>query len=187
MSPDTCRPRPSTARCTSSVSATRTFTSASPMVCLLSPSRHGPNPKPVPDAIVAHTAAGDNGAPNVTLRRAPGRGRNFHGARRPSGMSLSNPVCARFRWNGYGGAGAGIYGIYVDGRTGDPHGDDRRRAGCFHQNTAAAKTNTRTTRGVKKALVVVREGSKLTKFYAHAPFEALQSRNPRLRIRLVCV
>ena len=29
-------------------------------------------------------------------------------------MSLSNPVCARFRWNGYGGAGAGIYGIYVD-------------------------------------------------------------------------
>ena len=171
MSPDTCRPRPSTARCTSSVSATRTFTSASPMVSLLSPSRHGPNPNPVPDAIVAHTAAGDNGAPNVTLRRAPGRGRNFHGARRPSGMSLSNPVCARFRWNGYGGAGAGagIYGIYVDGRTGDPHGDDRRRAGCFHQNTAAAKMNTRTTSGVKKALVVVREGKFLTRFLRTCP------------------
>ncbi|KAH8980636.1 hypothetical protein EDB86DRAFT_514518 [Lactarius hatsudake] len=35
------------------------------------------------------TAAGGTGVPTVTLMRAPGCGRYFHGARRPSGSSLS--------------------------------------------------------------------------------------------------
>jgi hypothetical protein len=135
----------------------RTFTSTSAstsvstltyLLCYFpSPSHHGPIPIP-DDAIVVRTAAGDNGAPKVTLRRAPGRGRNFHGARRPSGISLSNPVCVKvvcalpFVY-GCGGAGVQGWGFMGSRRTGHPHGDDRRRSGCLHQNTAAANAGTR--------------------------------------------
>jgi hypothetical protein len=87
----------------------------------------------------------------VTLRWAPGRGRNFHGARRPSGMSLSNPVCSRVCKDGawkvrqcaipsVQDAGRGLWDL--SRRTGYPHGDDRRKAGCLHQNSAAANART---------------------------------------------
>jgi len=45
------------------------------------------NPSPV-----ARTDASGNGASNVTLRLVPERGKKRHGARQPSGMSLSKPI-----------------------------------------------------------------------------------------------
>jgi hypothetical protein len=63
---------------------------------ILSPSSPTPTPTPTPDPIpvpsVARTDASCNGAPKVTLRLAPGRGKNRYGARRLSGMSLSKPI-----------------------------------------------------------------------------------------------
>jgi len=90
-SPDTCRPSASTARCTTSVIAMRTS---------LSLHRRASTSAAAPETTSSHvvapsaprTAAGDTGVPKVTLRRAPGRGRYFHGAWRPSGISLSKPV-----------------------------------------------------------------------------------------------
>jgi len=45
-----------------------------------------------PNPSVARTDASGSGAPNVTLRLAPGRGEKHHGARWPSGMNLSKPI-----------------------------------------------------------------------------------------------
>jgi len=45
---------------------------------------------PIPG--VTGTDASGNGAPNVTLRLAQGLGKKRHGARRPSGISLSKPI-----------------------------------------------------------------------------------------------
>ena len=54
-------------------------------------SHHDPRtPDPIPS--VARTDASGNGALNVTLRLAPGRGKKRHGAWQPSGISLSKPI-----------------------------------------------------------------------------------------------
>jgi len=93
--PDTCRPRTSTARCTNSITAMRVSTSATPPLLTypssLPSSRHDPRTLD-PNPSVARTDVSGNGAPNDTLRLAPGRGKKRHGARRPSGMSLSKPI-----------------------------------------------------------------------------------------------
>jgi len=93
-SPDTCRPTSSTAHCTSSVSEMRVFSTSA---CLLS-------------LCCASKVARANGAPNVKRKSAPasGRGRYSHGARRPSGISLSNPVTVSHMRMTMGGRGVSI-------------------------------------------------------------------------------
>jgi len=90
-SPDTSRPRSSTASCTSSVSAIQlvSASTASSLCCA---------PK------AACTAARANGA--------PGRGRYFHGARRPSGISLSKPVRGVTAKGGSVGGGGIVWGRF---------------------------------------------------------------------------
>ena len=121
--PDTCRPSASTARCTTSVTTMRT--SLSLLRCTsASAAAPGTTSSHVDVAVppsAARTTAGDIGVPNVTLRCAPGRGKYFHGAWRPSGMSLSKPACVRaFRDEGRGGRGRNApvihMGMIVGGR-----------------------------------------------------------------------
>lgn len=73
-------------------------------------------------------------------------------------------------------------------RTGDPHGDDRGKARCLHQDTAAGGREIMVATSNKGWNESVGTGAwRRKQSDAHPPFEALQPGDPRLRIRLVRV
>ena len=73
--------------------------------------------------------------------------------------------------------------------TSDPHRDDRRQAVRLHQNTATTnaqkKERERVINRNQILRSLLRKGE--NKINVHAPLEALQSRNPSVRICLVCI